>query len=96
MFTDRSAAEDEEDARREILGETGRSSRGFKPPAPRSRYAFTGKRPESSPVSSRDSGGNSIDVISDGDNDHPEAEEKKPLVRKSSDISFAERSGRRQ
>jgi uncharacterized protein YheU (UPF0270 family) len=95
MFTERSAAEDEEDARREILGETGRSSRGFKPAPPRSRYAFTGKRPESS-VSSRDSKGNSIDVIPDGDNDHPEAEEKKPPVRRSSDISFAERSGRRQ
>jgi len=96
MFTERSAAEDEEDARREILGETGGSSRGFKPPAPRSRYAFTGKRPDQSPVSSRDSHDTSIDIFPDGDNDHPGEKEKKPPVRRSSDISFAERSGRKQ
>lgn len=93
MFTER--GEGQADVPPEgIPADTGR--RAGPPLMTRSRFAFTGKRPTSTDTRSDTEGDSRIDFIPDADALEKETLQKKPLLKKSSEISYAERRGDRK
>jgi hypothetical protein len=62
----------------------------------KSRFAFTGKRPDSTDNRPGREGDSRIDFIPDGDSSKEEPPRKDPRMKKSSEISYSERRGERK
>jgi hypothetical protein len=75
---------------------TADTARRTASPAPRGKYAFTGKRPGPTGRSADDKDDPGIDFIPDGDDHSEEPDRQEPHQRRSSEISFEERKAGRK